>query len=149
MRQPQAIALAAALAALCAAGAQAQTQGQPFNDSTVDKSVAVKQAKEIRKGDPARWHSEDTSRQARLRILQKEIGAAYEEAKNACRETAASGRSACLKEARASYERDMKNAPAQLDNAPQGSVETSVQTVQGPAPAATPAPAPTPMPNSQ
>lgn len=95
MRQPQAIALAAALAALCAAGAQAQTQGQPFNDSTVDKSVAVKQAKEIRKGDPARWHSEDTSRQARLRILQKEIGAAYEEAKNACRETAASGRSAC------------------------------------------------------
>ncbi len=149
MRQPQAIALAAAFAALCAASAQAQTQDQPFNDSTVDKSVAVKQASEIRKGDPARWHSEDTSRQARLRILQKEIGAAYEEAKNACRETAASGRSACLKDARASYERDMKNAPSQVDNAPKGTVETSVQTVQGPAPAPAPAAAPTTVPNTQ
>lgn len=149
MRQLRAFALAAALAALCAAGAQAQTQDQPFNDSTVDKSVAVKQAGEIRKGDPARWHSEDTSRQSRLRILQKEIGAAYEEAKNACRETAASGRKACLKDARASYERDMKNAPAQLDNAPKGTVETTVQTVQGPAPTPTPAPAPNTVPNTQ
>jgi hypothetical protein len=134
MRQPQAIALAAALAALCAAaGAQAQDQSQPFNDSTVDKAVAAKQAGEIRQGDPARWNREDMSRQARLRNLQKEIGAAYEEAKNACRETAASGRSACLKEARATYEREMKNAPAQLDAAPQGSVQTTVQvTTQNP-----------------
>lgn len=147
MRQPRAFALAAALAALCAAGAQAQTQDQPFNDSTVDKNVAVKQASEIRKGDPARWHSEDTSRQSRLRILQKEIGAAYEEAKIGCRKTPASGRSACLKEARASYEQDMKNAPSQVDNAPKGTVETSVQTVQGPAP--TPAPAPNTVPNTQ
>lgn len=145
MRQAQAITLAAALAALCAAaggaGAQTQAQTQTFNDSTVDKNVAVKQSSEIRTGDPARWHNEDTSRQARLRILQKEIGAAYAEAKNACRETAASGRSACLKEARATYEREMKNAPAQLDNAPQGSVQTKVETAQGPAPNPAPNPA--------
>ncbi|MGB9107913.1 MAG: hypothetical protein WCC39_04405 [Telluria sp.] len=130
MRQPQRIWRALALTALLAAGAvaRAQAQDQAHDDSTVDKAVAVKQAGEIRQGDPARWHRDDASRQARLRTLQKEIGAAYEEAKNACRSTAAAGRSACLKEARASYEQDMKNAPAQLDAAPEGSVQTTVQT---------------------
>jgi hypothetical protein len=130
MRQPQrswpAIALATLLAA---AGAHAHDQAQTNDDSTVGKAVAAKQASEIKSGDPARWHREDPSRQARLRILQKEIGAAWQEAKNACREGAAAERSACLKEARATYEQDMKNAPSQLDAAPKGAVETSVQTV--------------------
>ena len=131
MRQAQgtwrALALAAPLLALLASpGAGAQTQAQAHNDSTVDKAVAVKQAGEIQRGDPARWYRDDASRQARLRTLQKEIGAAYEEAKNACRKDAAAGRSACLKEARASYEQEMKNAPAQLDAAPQGALHTSV-----------------------
>jgi hypothetical protein len=133
MRQPQrswpAVALAAPLALLfVAVGAGARTQAQGNDDSTVGKAVAAKQASEIQRGDPARWHREDPSRQARLRILQKEIGAAYQEAKNACREGAAAERNACLKEARATYEQDMKNAPSQLDAAPQGAVETSVQT---------------------
>jgi hypothetical protein len=129
MRQPQqpwrAIALACALASLCTcASAQARAQ----DDSTVDSAVKVKQATEIRRGDPARWYRDDPSRQARLRTLQKEIGAAYEEAKNACREGAAAGRGACLKEARATYEHDMKNAPAQLDAAPEGATrEESAQ----------------------
>ena len=131
MRQAQgywrAVALAAPLLALLAStGAGAQTQAH--DDSTVDKAVAVKQAGEIRRGDPARWYRDDATRQARLRTLQKEIGAAYEEAKHACRETAAAGRGACLKEARESYEQEMKNAPAQLDAAPEGSVQTTVQT---------------------
>jgi hypothetical protein len=131
MRQAQgtwrAIALAAPLLALLAtAGAGAQTQGQAHDDSTVDKAVAVKQAGEIRRGDPARWYRDDATRQARLRTLQKEIGAAYEEAKNACRKDAAAGRGACLKEARANYEQEMKNAPAQLDAAPEGALHTSV-----------------------
>jgi hypothetical protein len=131
MRQSQRSWRAAALAAplailLAAAGSHAQAQAN--DDSTVGKAVAAKQANEIRSGDPARWHREDPSRQARLKILQKEIGAAYQEAKNACREGAAAERNSCLKEARATYEQDMKNAPSQLDAAPQGSVETSVQT---------------------
>ena len=129
MKQPQVsrrlIALAAPLFALLASpGAQAQTQ--THDDSTVDKAVAVKQAGEIRRGDPARWYRDDATRQARLRTLQKEIGAAYEEAKNACRTDAAAGRGACLKEARANYEQEMKNAPAQLEAAPEGALHTSV-----------------------
>jgi hypothetical protein len=131
MRQAQgywrAIALAAPLLALLASpGAGAQTPAQTHDDSTVDKAVAVKQAGEIRRGDPARWYRDDATRQARLRTLQKEIGAAYEEAKNACRKDAAAGRGACLKEARANYEQEMKNAPAQLDAAPEGALHTSV-----------------------
>ena len=129
MRQTQRSLRAIALAAvLGTAAAGACAQAQTHDDSTVDKAVAVKQAGEIRRGDPGRWYREDPSRPARLRTLQKEIGAAYEEAKHACRETAAAGRGACLKEARASYEQEMKNAPAQLDAAPEGSVQTTVQT---------------------
>jgi hypothetical protein len=113
------IALACSVAALFAAawpGANAVAQ----DDSTVDPAVKARQSSEIRRGDPSRWYRDDPSRQARLRTLQKEIGAAYQEAKNACREGAAAGRGACLKEARATYEQDMKNAPAQLDTAPEG-----------------------------
>jgi hypothetical protein len=121
--------LCGALLASAATLAQAQAQSQAHDDSTVDKAVKVKQAGEIRSGDPSRWQKEDPSRQARLKTLQKEIGAAYAEAKNACRETASGERSACLKEARATYEQDMKNAPAQLDAAPEGSVQTT-RTVQ-------------------
>jgi hypothetical protein len=133
MRQSPASWRAIALAALFAAvgAAHAQSQPQANGDGAVDKAVAVKQAGEIRRGDPARWHQEDPGRQARLRTLQKEIGAAYEEAKNACRSAGAAERGACLKEARASYEQEMKNAPAQLDAAPGGSVQTSVQTTVG------------------
>jgi hypothetical protein len=135
MRQPQrywrAIALTALLGAAAGAHAQAQDQAQTqaHDDSTVGKAVAARQAGEIQRGDPARWHRDDASRQARLRTLQKEIGAAYAEAKHACASAAAAGRSACLKEARTTYEQDMKNAPAQLDAAPEGSVQTTVQTV--------------------
>lgn len=133
MRQPQgswrSAALAVPLAALfTAAGVHARTQDQAHDDSTVGKAVASKQASETSQGDPARWHQEDLSRQARLRILQKEIGAAWQEAKKACSQGAAAERKACLKEARTTYEQDMKNAPSQLDAAPQGSVETSVRT---------------------
>ena len=121
MRQSQqswrAIALACSVATLFAA---AGTNALAQDDSTVDQAVKAKQAAEIRRGDPSRWYSNDPTRQARLHTLQKEIAAAYQEAKNACREGAAAGRGACLKEARATYEQDMKNAPAQLDAAPEG-----------------------------
>lgn len=128
MRQATAMLLAALLAS--AGGlAQAQSQPQANDDSTVAPAVRAKQAAEIRQGDPARWQQNDPTRQARLKTLQKEIGAAYAEAKNACRESTATERAACLKEARATYEQDMKNAPAQLDAAPEGAVQTT-RTVQ-------------------
>jgi hypothetical protein len=115
MRQPQQAWRASTFAATMVAASAAQAQ----DDSTVGKAVAAKQASEIRRGDPARWYREDPTRQARLRTLKKEIGAAYEEAKNACREGGTGGRGACLKEARARWEQYMKNAPAQLDAAPE------------------------------
>jgi hypothetical protein len=121
MRQSQqswrAIALGCSVATLLAA---AGTSAMAQDDSTVDQAVKAKQASEIRRGDPSRWYRDDPSRQARLHTLQKEIGAAYQEAKNACREGAAAERGACLKDARATYEQDMRNAPAQLDAAPEG-----------------------------
>ena len=141
MRQPQRswrdIAVAGAFAAIGAAQAQVQAQPRPQanDDSTVGAAVQARQAGEIRRGDPARWHQGDASRQARLQTLHKEIGAAYAEAKKACGARPAAERGACLKEARATYEQDMKNAPAQLDEAPQGAVRTeSVTTVAAPNP---------------
>jgi hypothetical protein len=128
----RATALAGGLAALFACvSAAAQNQPQANDDSTVGQAVKAKQASEIRRGDPARWQQDDASRQARLRTLQKEIGAAYAEAKNACRSSPAAERDACQKDARATYEQDMKNAPAQLDAAPSGSVQTTVKTTVG------------------
>ena len=130
MRQLQGSWRALALAGIVAAigTAQAQTQPQANDDSAVAPAVKAKQASEIRRGDPARWHKGDPTRQARLQTLQKEIGAAYAEAKKACGASPAAERSACQKEARATYEQDMKNAPSQLETAPQGSVQTTVQT---------------------
>jgi len=78
-------------------------------------SSRYQQAREIAQGDPARWYREDASRQARLRTLHKEIGAALQEAKNACRKLAAAERNACLQEARATYQRDMAQARTQVD----------------------------------
>jgi hypothetical protein len=131
MRQLPGIRCALALAGLLAATGAVQAQSQAEGDKTVDQAVKTKQAQEIRRGDPARWSQDDPNRQARLRTLQKEIGAAYEEAKKACKTAGTAERSSCLKEARATYEQEMKNAPAQLDAAPGGSVQTTVQTTVG------------------
>lgn len=95
--------------------AQAQTETRTSSDALVDPAAASKQAREIAQGDPARWYREDTTRQARLRTLQKEIGAALQEAKNACKQAPAAERKTCLQEARATYARDMAAAKAQLD----------------------------------
>lgn len=95
--------------------AHAQTQTHPSNDALVSPVAASKQAREIAQGDPARWYREDATREARLRTLHKEIGAALQEAKNACKKTPAAERNACLQEARATWQRDMAQAKAQLD----------------------------------
>ncbi|MGI4842574.1 MAG: hypothetical protein ACRYF7_04595 [Janthinobacterium lividum] len=102
-------------ALLAHAHAQTPTQARTSNDSLVDPAAASKQAREIAQGDPARWYREDATSQARMRTLQKEIGAALQEARNACKKAPAAERNACMQEARATYQRDMAQAKARVD----------------------------------
>ena len=96
-------------------------------DTTVPPAAAAKQAGDVASGaDPARWHQQDDSRPARLATLKKEIGAAQAEAQRACATQAAGTRAGCLAEAKATYQRDMAGAEAQVDAAPGGSVTTTV-----------------------
>ena len=126
----------AALAAQAQAQAEVQPQAQPQaqadsqtpaqaqpgagaptrnTDAVVDPAVARQQAREIAQGDPARWYRDDPTRQAKMKTLSKEIGAALQEAQNACKKRPAAERSACMKEARATWQHDMEQAKAQLD----------------------------------
>lgn len=125
MRQFTSPARGLALACMIALCGVAQAQ----DDTTVGKAVAQKQASEIAAGEPARWQRADGNRQAALKTLQKEIGAAYDEARRACAKGPAGERSACLQAARQTWQEDMKNAPAQLDAASgMGSVTTTTTT---------------------
>lgn len=118
MTQPASLtlrALAAATLLAAALGAHAQTtMTPPSTDANVPPATAQKQAREIAQGDPARWFRENPSAAASLRRLQKEIGAALQEAQGACRQLPASERSACMSEARATYQKDMAGAKMQL-----------------------------------
>ena len=100
-------------------------------DTTVPPAAAAKQASEMASGaDPARWNQEDGSRAGRLATLKKEIGAAQAEAQRACAKQAAGARRACMATAKATYQKDMAAAPAQVDMAPGGSVTTTVTKSQ-------------------
>jgi hypothetical protein len=112
-----------ATALLCAStAAYAQT-----SDAAVPPAAAAKQASEVASGaDPARWYKDDGSRPAQLAALKKEIGAAQAEAQRACAKQPANARAACLADAKATFERDMAGADAQVDAAPGGSVTTTV-----------------------
>ena len=61
-------------------------------------------------GDPQRWYQEDSTAQAQLRTLRKEIAAALAEAKKACRSEPSATRTTCLKDAQDTYRQDMANA---------------------------------------
>ncbi|MFC4932239.1 hypothetical protein [Massilia sp. GCM10023247] len=104
------------LAGACAAapGVQAQQAG---SDATVSPAASAKQAREVAGADPVRWYQEDANGAQRMRTRQKEIGAALDEAKRACRQGPASDRQACLKAARENWEKEMNllraEAPAQ------------------------------------
>lgn len=111
-RLPMLRALAGACCLLAAIGAQAQStmppdSANPSTDSNVPPATAQKQAREIAQGDPARWFREDPSAAAAVRRLQKEIGAALQEAQGACRKLPAADRAGCMSEARANYQQDM------------------------------------------
>lgn len=98
--------LAACLAAGAFAGAHT-VQAQAGSDATVSPAASAKQAREIANGDPVRWYREDANSAQRMRTRQKEIGAALDEAKNACRQGPAAERPACLKAAQATWEKEM------------------------------------------
>lgn len=101
--------LLAAAGALAGAGALAQTS----NDAMVAPAAANKQAHEVARGDPVRWYREDATTQQRWRTRQKEIGAALDEAKNACRQGPAAQRSSCLKAAQDTWKEEMTAARAE------------------------------------
>ncbi|UVW30144.1 hypothetical protein [Massilia sp. H6] len=111
--------LRAACACACLLGwslaAHAQTHAHPHGDALVDPVAARQQAREIAQGDPQRWYREDATREARLRTIHKEMGAALREASNACKRGPAAERSACMKRARTIYQNDLAQAKQRLD----------------------------------
>ncbi len=95
-----------AISALVAASAQAQVS----TDANVPPATARQQAAEIARGDPARWHQEDATMAARLRTIRKEIAAGLQENLGGCKSLPAAERSACVKDARATYQLEMAGA---------------------------------------
>lgn len=109
-----------ALLGILLAGAAPLALAQASTDANVPPAAASKQAREIAQGDPVRWYKEDATRQERMRTRTKEIGAALDEAKNACKQQPAAERQACLHTAQATWEKEMKalraEAPVQAGN---------------------------------
>jgi hypothetical protein len=100
---------------LIACGAMVFTvsaHAQASSDANVPAAAARKQSIEIAQGDPARWHQEDATMAARLRTIRKEIAAGLQENLGVCKSSPASERSACVKEARATYQLEMAGAKA-------------------------------------
>jgi hypothetical protein len=95
------------------ATASSMALAQTSNDAMVAPAAASKQAHEIARGDPVRWYREDATTQQRWRTRQKEIGAALDEAKHACRQGPAPERSACLKAAQNTWKEEMAAARAE------------------------------------
>lgn len=100
----------ACLFAAVSLSAFAQEATPTGGDANVSPVAARQQAQEIAKGDPARWYRNDPEQQT----LRKELGAALQEAQNACRQKPAAERKACVAEARAIFQRET----AQLGKAP-------------------------------
>lgn len=92
--------------------AAATTVARDSSDENVPPATARKQAAEVAAGDPQRWYREDTTPGERLRTIQKEIAAGLQEAQGNCRRQPTAERAACLKEARAIYQREMSQARA-------------------------------------
>ena len=92
----------AGVLATTALAAAAQTPAPAGNDALVNPTVARQQAQEIAKGDPARWYRDDSAQQT----ARKEMGAALQEAQNACRQQPKAERTACMNEARATWQRE-------------------------------------------
>jgi hypothetical protein len=79
--------------------------------------------------DPARWYKGDSTQAQRMQVLKKELNAAYAEQTAACKKRKSGKQSACLKEARANFQRDSANARQLVANAPQSSITERVVSV--------------------
>jgi hypothetical protein len=79
--------------------------------------------------DPARWYKGDSTNAQRMQVLKKELNAAYAEQTAACKKKKSGKQSACLKEARANFQRDSANARQLVANAPQSSITERVVSV--------------------
>jgi hypothetical protein len=79
--------------------------------------------------DPARWYKADSTEKQRMQVLKTELNAAYAQQKADCKKKKSSKQSACLREARANFERDSANSRQLVDNAPQSTVTERVVSV--------------------
>lgn len=123
-RRKRSLQLGALALTLAFAGAATSAQGQQTGgDAVVDPAAARQQSQEIAKGDPARWYRDEDQQ----KTLRKELGAALQEAQNACRQKPANERKACLQEAHATWQRETSQLQTQVQNAPQGQVHTTIQ----------------------
>ena len=108
-------ALLGAAALLLATAAQAQTtlpapvpeRAASSGDQNTPAPIARQQQAEIARGDPSRWHQEDLTLQQRMRTMRKDIAAGLQENLGACKSQPAAERSACMREARATYNKEM------------------------------------------
>jgi hypothetical protein len=105
---PFARTLLVASAMIVSLAAQARQGG----DQNVPPATAQKQAAEIARGDPPRWHQEDATMAARLKTIRKEIAAGLQENLGACKSQPAAERSACVRDARSIYQQEMAGAKA-------------------------------------
>ncbi|MFC3457024.1 hypothetical protein [Massilia haematophila] len=94
------------------------------SDANVAPAAASQQAREIARGDPVRWYREDTTRQEQMRTRRKEIGAALDEAKNACKQGPVAERASCQKAAQDTWRKEMaalrNEAPVQASTGDAG-----------------------------
>lgn len=93
-------------------------------------SVGASAAQQSKHGnDPARWYKGDSTQQQRMNVLKKELNAAYAEQTAACKKKKSGKQSACLKQARATFQRDSANARRLVANAPQSEITERVVSV--------------------
>ena len=92
------------------AATQAAPAPQEGTPGVTPPAVAQQQKKEIAHGDPSRWYHNDSTAADQLKAVRKEIAAALQEATQACKQQPAAQRSACMKDARSTYQHDMVNA---------------------------------------
>ena len=102
MRGARLVALSALAASISVTSMASAQTGQPGSDAVVNPVAARQQAQEIAKGDPPRWYRNDSEQQTQ----RKEMGAALQEAQNACRQQPSAERKACMQQARANWQRD-------------------------------------------
>ena len=94
------------------APAHTATLPKVSTDANVPAAAARKQEAELARGGPLRWNEEDVTAAARLRTIRKETAAALQENLGVCKGGAAAERSACMKEARDTYQQEMEGAKA-------------------------------------